>query len=63
MLVLQESKEAINAWKEEYDIPGTESLLEMMKAEEMQKDRSDTVSTAFSNSHDPKRLSIYSIPQ
>ena len=40
------------------DIPGTESLLEMMEAEEQQKrDRSDTASTAFSDSHVPKKSS------
>jgi len=35
----------------------------MMKVEEMKKDRSDTVSTAFSDSNDPKILRIYSIPE
>ena len=53
-------KEATYAWREEHDIPGTESLL---KAEEMQKDRSDTISTPFSDRYDPKRLRIYYIPE
>ena len=40
------------AWREEQNISGTASLLEMIQAEEMQKGgRSDTVSTVFSNSH------------
>jgi hypothetical protein len=57
-------KEATDAWREEHDIPGTESLLEMMQAEEMQKrGRSDTVSTIFSDSHAPKRARIYSIAE
>jgi hypothetical protein len=48
--------EATDVWREEHDIPGTESLLEMMQAEEIQKrGGSDTVSTAFSDSHDQKR--------
>ena len=56
--------EATDAWREEHDIPGTESLLEMMQAEEIQKrERSDTVSTAFSDSHEPKRAQIYPIPE
>ena len=46
------------------DIPGTESLMEMMEAEEQQKrDRSDTASTSFSDSHVPKRARIHSIPE
>jgi hypothetical protein len=53
---LKIKKEAAGAWKEEHDIPGTNSLLEMMQAEEIQKrERSDTVSTTFSDSHDSKR--------
>ena len=36
------------AWREEQNISGTASLLEMIQAEEMQKGgRSDTVSTVF----------------
>ena len=36
------------AWREEQNIPGTASPLEMIEAEEMQKGgRSDTVSTVF----------------
>jgi hypothetical protein len=58
---LKIKEEATDAWREEHDIPGTESLLEMIQAEEMQKERSDTVSTAFSDSHDPKRARIYLI--
>ena len=51
-------------WREEHNIPDTEILLEMMQAEEMQKrGRSDTVSTAFSDSHDPRRARIYAIPE
>ena len=43
------------AWREEHDIPGTDSLLELMQAEEIQKrGRSDTVSTVLSDSHDQK---------
>ena len=43
----------INLWI--HNIPGTESLLEMIQAEEMQKrGRSDTLSTVFSDSHDQK---------
>ena len=50
------------AWREEQNIPGISSLLEMIQAEEMQKGgRSDTVSTVFSNSHDQKRARIYQI--
>ena len=49
---------------EVHDIPGSESLLEMMQAEEIQKrGRSDTVSTTFSDSHDLKRARIYPIPE
>jgi hypothetical protein len=56
--------EATDAWREEHDIPGTDSLLEMMEADEVQKrERSDTVSTAFSDSHDPKRPRICAIPE
>ena len=52
------------AWREEHNIPGTESLLEMIQAEEMQKKgRSDTLSTVFSDSHDQKRARIYVIPE
>ena len=54
--VLKITEEVTNAWRQEHNIPGTESLLEMMQAEDMQKrGRSDTVSTAFSDTHDPKR--------
>ena len=61
---LKIQEEAIDAWTEEHDIPGTESLLEMIQAEEIQKrGRSDTVSTTFSDSHEPKRARIYSIPE
>ena len=59
-------EEATDAWREEHDIPGTESLREMMQAEEIQKrERSNTctVSTAFSDSHDQKRARIYPIPE
>jgi hypothetical protein len=57
-------EEATDAWRQEHNIPGTESLLKMMQAEEMQKrERSDTVSTALSDSHDPKRAQIYPIPE
>ena len=57
-------EEATDAWREEHNIPDTESLLEMMQAEEMQKrERSDTVSTAFSDRHDPKRTQIYPIAE
>ena len=57
-------QEATDAWREEYNIPGTESLLEMIQAEEMHKrERSDTVSIAFSDGHDPKRACIYAIPE
>ena len=52
------------AWREEHNIPGAESLLELIQAEEMQKrGRSDTVSTFFSHSHDQKRARIYAIPE
>ena len=58
------TEEATHAWREEHDIPGTESLLEMMQVEEIQKrGRSDTVSTAISDSHDPKRARIYPIQE
>jgi hypothetical protein len=57
-------EEATDAWRAEHDIPGTDSLLEMMQADEMQKrERSDTVSTYFSVSHDQKKARIYSIPK
>ena len=60
---LKITEEVTDAWREEHNIPDTESLLEMMQAEEMQKrGRSDTVSTAFSDSHDPRRAQIYAIP-
>jgi hypothetical protein len=36
-------EEATDAWREEHNIPGTESLLEMMQvAEEMQKESDQT---------------------
>ena len=56
-------KEEVTAsWREQHDIPGSESLLEMMQAEEVQKrERSDTGSTAFSDNHDLKRARIYAI--
>jgi hypothetical protein len=61
---LKMKKEATDAWREEHDIPCTECLLEMIQAEEIQKrERPDTVSTAFSDSHDSKRSQIYSIPE
>jgi hypothetical protein len=61
---LKIKEEATDAWREEHDIPGTDSLLEIMKADEMQKrERSDTGSTTFSDSHDPKRARIYPIPE
>jgi hypothetical protein len=45
-----------DAWREEYNIPGTDSLLEMVQAEEMQKrERSDTLPTVLSDSHDQKK--------
>ena len=48
-------EEVTVAWMEEHNILETESLLEMIQTEEMQKrGRSDTVSTVFSNSHDQK---------
>ena len=57
-------EEATASWREQYDIPGSESLLEMMQAKEVQKrERSDTMSTAFSDSHDSKRARIYAIPE
>jgi hypothetical protein len=53
---LKMKKEATDAWREEHDLRCTESLLEMVQAEEIQKrGRSDTVSTAFSDRHDQKR--------
>ena len=58
------AEKATDTYREKNDIPGTESLLEMMEAEEQQKrDRSDTASTAFSDSHVPKRAGIHSIPE
>ena len=58
---LKMTEEVTDAWREEHNIPGTESLLQ---AEDMQKrGRSDTVSTAFSDSHDQKRARIYAIPE
>jgi len=46
-------EEVTVAWREEHNIPGTESLLEMIQAEEMQKrGRWDTVSIVFSDSHE-----------
>jgi hypothetical protein len=63
-MALNFKQEATDAWRKEHNIPATESLLEMMHTEEMQKrERSDTVSTAFSDSHDPKRARIYPIPE
>jgi hypothetical protein len=54
---LKIKEEATDAWREEHDIPGTESLLEMMQAEEMQKrGRSDTVSTVFLTAMTQKEL-------
>jgi hypothetical protein len=51
---LKIKEEATDAWREVHNIPGTRSLLEMMKAEEMQKrGRSDTGSTAFSDRNSP----------
>jgi hypothetical protein len=41
-------EEATAAWSEEHNIPGTESLLEMIQAEEMQKrGRSDGFRSFF----------------
>ena len=55
-------EEVTVAWMEEHNILETESLLEMIQAEEMQKrGRSDTVSTVFSDSHDQKGARIYAI--
>ena len=60
-----EIKEEVTAsWREQHDIPGSECLLEMMQTEEVQKrERSDTVSTTFSDSHDSKGAQIYVIPE
>jgi hypothetical protein len=61
---LKIKEEATEFWREEHNIPDTESLLEMMQAEELPKrGRSDTVSTTLSDSHDPKRPQIYSIAE
>ena len=61
---LKITEEVTDTWREEHNIPGTESLLEMMQAEDMLKrGRSDTVSTAFSESHNQKRALIYAIPE
>jgi hypothetical protein len=58
------AEKVTDTYRKKNDIPGTESLLEMMEAEEQQKrDRSDTASTAFSDSHVPKRARINSIPE
>ena len=63
-MALNIKQEATDAWRKEHNIPATESLLEMIQAEEMQKrGRSDTVSTVFSDSHDHKRARIYAIPE
>ena len=35
-------EEATDSWREEHNIPGTESLLKMMQAEEMQKESDQT---------------------
>ena len=60
--VLWIEEEVTIAWREEHNIPDTESLLELIQAEEMYKrGRSDTVSTVFSNSHDQKGARIYAI--
>ena len=71
MHIRKEEEKAFNiaeklteTYRKAHDIPGTETLLEMMEAEEKQKrDRSDTVSTAFSDSHIQKRARVYSIPE
>jgi len=39
MNITKEEEKVTVAWKEEHNIPGTESLLEMIQAEEMQKKR------------------------
>src|ERR1700729_3909518 len=45
---LKITEEVTDTWREENNIPGTESLLEMMQAEDMQKrGRSDPVSPNF----------------
>ena len=50
---LKITEEATHARREEHDIPGIDSLLELMQAEEIQKrGRSDTVSTVLSDSYD-----------
>jgi hypothetical protein len=50
------TEEATDALREEHDLPCTESLLEMVHTQEIQKRRrSDTVSTAISDRHDQKR--------
>jgi len=57
-------EEVTVAWREEHNIPGTGSLLEMIQTEEMQKSgRSDTVSTVFSDSNDQKKARICDIPE
>jgi hypothetical protein len=61
---LKITEEATHARREEHDIPGIDSLLELMQSEEIQKrGRSDTVSTVLSDSHDKKRARIYPIPE
>ena len=49
---LKFKEEATDTWRDEHDIPGTESLPEMMEMKK--RGRSDTDSTAYSDSHDPK---------
>jgi hypothetical protein len=61
---LKVTEDATDAWRVEHDIPGTDSLLELIQAEEIQKrGRPDTVSTTFSDSHDPKRPRLHHIPE
>jgi hypothetical protein len=51
-----------NSWRERNNIPDSDGFQELVQ--NMQKrDRSDTVSTSFSDSHDPKRSKLGGIPE
>ena len=53
---------ATNTWREENNIPDSDSFQELLQNIQ-KRDRSDTVSTAFSDSHDPKRYKLGGIQE
>jgi hypothetical protein len=48
--------------REQNNIPDSDGFQEMLQKVQ-KRDRSDTVSTSFSDSHDPKRYKLGGIPE